>query len=165
MPPLKKRTRKPFHQLTNPIENVSPILSPLQARGDRPLQMTLEDQLNASRTSGGGEHQPVTARTQIPVSAGGGVLARGQLQESFSVSHLVGRLLLRLDPDPLPGGAGFGLRLRNRRRRQRGLGRGGKGENNREKGAISDGFRGWRHAPPGSAEVKRRAAGHSPEPG
>jgi len=43
----KKDPKKPFHQLTKPSKNIYPILSPLQSRGDRPLHMTLEDQLNA----------------------------------------------------------------------------------------------------------------------
>lgn len=43
----KKKPKKSFRQLTKPLKNIYPNISPLQARGDRPLQMTLEDQLNA----------------------------------------------------------------------------------------------------------------------
>jgi hypothetical protein len=43
----KKKSGKSFRQLTKPLKNIYPTISPLQARGDRPLQMTLEDQLNA----------------------------------------------------------------------------------------------------------------------
>jgi len=43
----KKKSKKAFHQLTKPLKNIYPNISPLEARGDRPLQMTLEDQLNS----------------------------------------------------------------------------------------------------------------------
>ena len=43
----KKKQPKSFRQLTKPLKEIYPNISPLEARGDRPLQMTLEDQLNA----------------------------------------------------------------------------------------------------------------------
>jgi hypothetical protein len=43
----KKKRQKSFRQLTKPLKKIYPNISPLEARGDRPLQMTLEDELNA----------------------------------------------------------------------------------------------------------------------
>ena len=44
---LKRRKARAFKKLTKPIRKVWQNFSPLDARGDRPLQMTFEDQLNA----------------------------------------------------------------------------------------------------------------------
>jgi hypothetical protein len=48
-PTKKQRKRKPpsFQKLTQPMNDILPNISPLQARGNKPLQMTFEDQLNA----------------------------------------------------------------------------------------------------------------------
>ncbi len=45
----KQRRRKTpsFQKLTRPMNDILPNISPLQARGNKPLQMTFEDQLNA----------------------------------------------------------------------------------------------------------------------
>ena len=45
----KPKRKKPatFKKLTQPLDYVLPNISPLKARGDRPLQMTFEDQLDA----------------------------------------------------------------------------------------------------------------------
>jgi hypothetical protein len=45
----KPKRKKPatFKKLTKPLDDILPNLSPLEARGDRPLQMTFEDQLHA----------------------------------------------------------------------------------------------------------------------
>jgi hypothetical protein len=45
----KQRRRKTpsFKKLTNPVNDLMPNLSPLTARGNKPLQMTFEDELNA----------------------------------------------------------------------------------------------------------------------
>ena len=49
-PQAKKPKRKKaatFKKLTKPLKDLSQNISPLEARGDRPLQMTFEDQLHA----------------------------------------------------------------------------------------------------------------------
>jgi hypothetical protein len=48
-PDKKQRKRKTpsFKKLTKPMNDLMPNISPLNARGNRPLQMTFEDQLNA----------------------------------------------------------------------------------------------------------------------
>jgi hypothetical protein len=49
-PKSKKPKRKnpaTFKKLAKPLDDILPNLSPLEARGDRPLQMTFEDQLHA----------------------------------------------------------------------------------------------------------------------
>jgi len=49
-PQAKKSKRKKgetFKKLTKPLKDLLPNISPLEARGDRPLQMTFEDQLHA----------------------------------------------------------------------------------------------------------------------
>lgn len=46
-PPRKKRKIPSFKKLTQPMNDLLPNISPLQARGNKPLQMTFEDQLNA----------------------------------------------------------------------------------------------------------------------
>ena len=45
----KQRRRKTpsFKKLTKPVNDLMPNLSPLNARGNKPLQMTFEDELNA----------------------------------------------------------------------------------------------------------------------
>ncbi len=45
----KQRRRKTpsFKKLTQPVNDLMPNISPLKARGNKPLQMTFEDQLNA----------------------------------------------------------------------------------------------------------------------
>jgi len=45
----KPKRKKPatFKKLTKPLKDLSQNISPLEARGDRPLQMTFEDQLHA----------------------------------------------------------------------------------------------------------------------
>ena len=49
-PKKKKEKRKKtpsFKKLTQPVNDLMPNISPLKARGNKPLQMTFEDQLNA----------------------------------------------------------------------------------------------------------------------
>jgi hypothetical protein len=45
----KPKRKKPatFKKLTKPLKDLWQNISPLEARGDRPLQMTFEDQLHA----------------------------------------------------------------------------------------------------------------------
>ena len=46
--PVNKKTKAPsFYELTNPLQEIHTAITPLVARGNRPLQMTFEDQLNA----------------------------------------------------------------------------------------------------------------------
>lgn len=46
--PNRTKQKKPaFQKLTQPMNDILPNISPLQARGNKPLQMTFEDQLNA----------------------------------------------------------------------------------------------------------------------
>jgi hypothetical protein len=46
--PKNKKTRAPsFYELTSPLQEIIATTKPLVARGNRPLQMTFEDQLNA----------------------------------------------------------------------------------------------------------------------
>jgi len=46
--PVNKKTKAPsFYELTNPLQEIHTAIPPLVARGNRPLQMTFEDQLNA----------------------------------------------------------------------------------------------------------------------
>jgi len=50
-PKKKKEIKKSLSPIDQTLKNIYPNISPLEARGDRPLQMTLEDQLNSSFTS------------------------------------------------------------------------------------------------------------------
>jgi hypothetical protein len=43
----RKRKTPSFKKLTKPVNDLMPNISPLNARGNKPLQMTFEDQLNA----------------------------------------------------------------------------------------------------------------------
>src|SRR4030067_3149668 len=43
----RKRKTPSFQKLTQPMNDILPNISPLHARGNKPLQMTFEDQLNA----------------------------------------------------------------------------------------------------------------------
>lgn len=46
--PKNKKTKAPsFYELTSPLQEIIETTKPLVARGNRPLQMTFEDQLNA----------------------------------------------------------------------------------------------------------------------
>ena len=46
--PVNKKTKAPsFYELTTPLQEIHTAITPLVARGNRPLQMTFEDQLNA----------------------------------------------------------------------------------------------------------------------
>jgi len=46
--PKNKKTKTPsFYELTSPLQEIFATTTPLVARGNRPLQMTFEDQLNA----------------------------------------------------------------------------------------------------------------------
>lgn len=46
--PKNKKTKAPsFYELTSPLQEIFTTTTPLVARGNRPLQMTFEDQLNA----------------------------------------------------------------------------------------------------------------------
>ena len=46
--PQKRKGKVPsFHQLSQPLNNILDRVTPLQARGNRNLKMTFEDQLNA----------------------------------------------------------------------------------------------------------------------
>src|SRR4030067_1801612 len=43
----RKRKTPSFQKLTQPMNDILPNISPLHARGNKPLQMTVEDELNA----------------------------------------------------------------------------------------------------------------------
>jgi len=46
--PWDQKTKAPsFYELTSPLQEIHMAITPLAARGNRPLQMTFEDQLNA----------------------------------------------------------------------------------------------------------------------
>ena len=44
---LKRQNARAFKKFIKPVEKIFSNMIPLQSRGDRPLQMTFEDELNA----------------------------------------------------------------------------------------------------------------------
>ena len=47
LPPKKRYSTPSFTKLTNPLDAILPLIPTLESRGNRPLKMTFEDQLNA----------------------------------------------------------------------------------------------------------------------